>query len=645
MLTTIKEKATGWVAWAIVILITIPFALWGIQSYFEGGTNVVVAEVDGDEITLGIYQSALADKRRAVLEAYGSRIDPALLSSEQFRRAVLDELIDDRLITQAVRSSGYRVGDKLLGAIIRSDPEFIENGLFDQERYANYLYRVGTSESQFEELSRSRVALDQLMSGYRLSSITTGSAVDHLLALLMQERDADYALLPRAKFIDTGNISDQVVDQYYQSNKERFRSTERMKVSYLELSVEALAAKESPSEDEIKSAYKENKARYRAPEQRRASHVLIQVGSEAAEDEVAAARKRADEIAQKAREGGDFSALAKQYSEDAGSAVNGGDLGVIVEGSMEKPFEEAVISLQKEGIADPVRTQFGFHVIKLTDLIPERIKPYEQVRKKVAEEVKRSRAENRFVELAEAFRNLTYEFPDNLDTTAEAIELEIKQSDWFTREQGSGVTESEAVRNAAFSQEVLNEELNSEAIEKDMDTLIALRRHSFDPSRQLSFDEVSSDIRQQLALEQSGEQVIDYGKQLVDLLNKGESWESLLERDELKSLPAPARRGDAKDALSNEVLQTLFAAPRPERSTPVFGGKALINGDYLLFQLKGVRKGDVSKATAEERQGVVQLLEGRFGSELFDAYQRDLRSRAEIKIDDSAVVGETDEGL
>ena len=117
MLTTIKEKATGWVAWAIVILITIPFALWGIQSYFEGGTNVVVAEVDGDEITLGVYQSALADKRRAVLETYGSRIDPALLSSEQFRRAVLDELIDDRLITQAVRSSGYRVGDKLLGAI------------------------------------------------------------------------------------------------------------------------------------------------------------------------------------------------------------------------------------------------------------------------------------------------------------------------------------------------------------------------------------------------------------------------------------------------------------------------------------------------------------------------------------------------
>lgn len=643
MLTTIKDKATGWIAWAIVILITIPFALWGIQSYFEGGANVVVAEVDGDEITLNTYQSALADKRRAVLEAYGSRIDPTLLSSAPFRRAVLDELIDDRLITQAVESSGYRVGDEMLGAIIRSDPEFNLNGSFDQERYARYLQSVGSSDTQFEELSRRRVALDQLINSYRRSSITTSAAVDHLLGLLIQERDADYALLPRTQFIDIGKISDEAVDQHYQSNKERYRSTERMKVSYLELSVEALAAKESPTEEEIRSAYNENRARYRAPEQRRASHVLFLVDAEASEEAVEATRKRANEITQMAREGADFSELAKQYSEDVGSAVNGGDLGVIVEGSMEKPFEEAVLSLKKDEVADPVRTQFGFHVIKLTELVPERAKPYEQVRKRVAQEMKQRRAEDRFVELAELFRNLTYEFPDNLDSAAEALELEIKQSDWFTREEGSGVTTSEIIRSAAFSQEVLNEELNSEVLEKDLDTLIALRRHTFDPSRQLGFDEVSADIRQQLALEQSEQRVVEHGTERVEQLARGGSWEALLAQDGLKSTVAPSRRGEARDAFSNEVLGALFSAPHPEGSTPVFGGKVLNNGDYLLYRLKAVRRGDVLKATVEERQGVVQLIDGRFGSELFDAYQRDLRADAEIRIDDSAVIGETEE--
>ena len=432
MLTAIRERATGWIAWVIVILITIPFALWGINSYFEGGSEIPVATVNGAKISSYNYQQELSAQRQALNERFGGNFDPALLDSLGVKDRVIESLINNQLLSQFTIDQNFQISDEQLRTLIQTYPSFLEDGNFSQTRYLEILEANRLTPQGFEQSQRGSGVLNQLQEGISESSFYTEAERDRLLVLLNQERVAQYVTLKADKFIEEFNITDNEVQDFYEKNQDRFQTESRVKVNYVELSVESLAQTAAPSEAEIKSLYEETKGRYKTAESRKASHILVSVGQSASEEEKQARLELANDILDQAKAGGNFAALAEQHSDDPGSRENGGDLGVVAKGQMVKPFEDAVFEMSEGDISGPIETQFGYHIIKLTALDSGSQQSLDEVRDRVEEEVRKLQAQDEFSELAESFKNLVFEDPDNLTTTADERDLAIQTSDWFT---------------------------------------------------------------------------------------------------------------------------------------------------------------------------------------------------------------------
>ncbi|MCZ7598924.1 MAG: peptidylprolyl isomerase [Gammaproteobacteria bacterium] len=308
------------------------------------------------------------------------------------------------------------------------------------------------SIARFEQQQRRELISEQIQSAFVDSAFVSERELDRAVALLEQERIAEYAVLPADDPDLEITVDDGQIGEYYESNRDAFVAPAQVRVEYLVLSLDEVAASITVDEDEIRQYYESNSARFGRPAERRASHVLINIAADADEAEVEAARQRAEEIAEQARAGADFAQLAREHSDDVGSAANGGDLGVINRGSMVQPFEEAVFDMDEAGaVGDPVRTRFGFHVIKLTGYRAAEVAPLEQVRGEIEEELKRQRAESQYPEQAETFATVVYEQPDSLDPAADALDLEIRTSDWFSADEGEGIAVNDRFRTVAFS--------------------------------------------------------------------------------------------------------------------------------------------------------------------------------------------------
>ncbi len=631
MLSQIRERATGWIAWAIVILISIPFALWGINSYFEGLTQVNVATVDGEEIDYQIYQNALSERRRVLLQSLGSNVDPDLFSSEEFKRQVLDGLIDDVLLTEQASRYGYRISDAQLASWIQSLPQFQRDGAFNAELYADTLSRVGYTVAQFEQAQRRQSTFEQMRNGLTDSAFVTDADVDSMLALLYQERQADYVLFTPEMFTGDVEVADADIETEYETNKSRYRTPERLRVEYLELSVDGLAEGIEPNEEELRQLYEENIGRYRAPEQRRASHILITVAEGADDEAVQSALQRAEELSALAREGADFAELARENSQDTGSAQQGGDLGVINRGVMVEPFENAVFSMSEGEISEPVRSPYGYHVIKLSELVPERVRDFDEVRDQVRDQERRRQAESQFIDLSESFRNLVYERPDSLQPASDELGLEIKQSDWFTRSSGDGIAADARLREIAFGEEVLEQELNSEVVERGANALVAMRRLEHASAQPRPLDEVRDEIRERLERTQAASLAVKKGEELVAALLAGGEWATLVAQTGREVEVLPARRRDAVGE-ARDVAALVFSAPAPQGGAPAFGGGAIAGERYAVFRLSGVTLGNPEQVDDPERERVAGALQRRRGFEYFLSFQTGLRQRADIKV-------------
>ncbi len=631
MLSQIRDRATGWIAWAIVIIITIPFALWGINSYFEGLTQVDVAIVDGEEIDYQTYQNAVSERRRFMLQTLGGRVDPDVFNSDEFKTQVLDDLIDDVLLSNEARRFGYRVSDAQLAAWIQSLPQFQRDGAFDRALYEDVLRRVGYTVAQFESLQRRQSTLDQLRTAYGDSAFVTDSDVNNLLKLIYERRQAEYVTLTPEMFTGDVEVSDAEIEQEYQANTERYRERARLKVAYVELSVDELAQAITPSEDELRQLYDESEQRFVAPEQRRASHILVALAEDADEAARKAALDKAVDLAAQARAGTDFAELAREHSDDSGSAANGGDLGVISRGVMVAPFEQAVYDMEEGAISDPVETRYGYHVIRLAEVVPERRKTFEEVRTQLEEQERRRQAEALFLHNAETFRNLVYEQPESLEPVAEELRLEIKESDWFTSSQGEGVAANPRMREVAFGEEVLEGGLNSEVIEIGLNSLVAVRKLAYEESKLSPLGQVRDAIRTELQRAKAATKAEEAGEEMLKALRGGAEWERMLEERGLTVTPLPELRSEATANEARAVAEAVFAAPRPA-AEPVFGGASAEFGNYAVYRLSSVTAGDPEGIEESERARVVELLRQRQGVDYFLAYRQGLRDRADVTV-------------
>jgi peptidyl-prolyl cis-trans isomerase D len=632
MLTEIRSRATGWIAWFIVILITIPFALWGINSYFEGVDAITVASVNGEDIDQQTYRYALEDQRSRLSRVFGSNVDPNLGNSPEFKKRVVNGLIDKILLSTDADVRGYRVSNEQLNQFIQSVPQFQREGKFAPDLYESAVRTQGFQLGDFERRLRQQHIVDQIRIGFTDSEFVTEADLESLLRLVLQHREFDYTVIRPQQFVDQIEITDADIEKRYQENPELYQRPEKIKVQYVRLAVADLANGITPREDELRQAYESGQARYLAPEQRRVSHILIAVKQDSDEETRNAALEEARSLTEQARSGVDFGGLAKQHSDDPGSAAKGGDLGVIAEGVMVKPFEDAAYQLQEGEVSDPVKTRFGYHVIKITELVPESVKPFAEIRDQIEQEERKRLAEVQFIEQAETFRNLAYEQPDRLEPVAEELGLSLQTSDWFSAETGTGVAENRRIRDAAFGDDVFVEGLNSETIEVDVNTLVVLRKLESRPAAQIPLAEVRDQIEQTLIQERARERVTQLGGELLDMLQQGSAWDALIQEQGLEVAQSSQARFEQTSTPSREVVEAVFESQRPKAGEPVYGGVATAAGDYALFQLRSVEDGDPAKVDKEVVDRYRSVLSRRRGYDYFLSYQDGLRTAADIKI-------------
>jgi peptidyl-prolyl cis-trans isomerase D len=443
MLHFIRDRAQGWIAWFIVGLISIPFALWGVNSYVSGPTDTIVAEVNGEEITQTALLEAVQRYRDQMRQMMGEEFNPEMFDNAEIRYVVLDDLIDQQLIRSAADELGLRISDRQIAQFIQQTPAFQRDGTFDSEQYQMVLARAGFTPTSYEASLRDDLLGQQLIQSVEGSTLVSEVEVERLLKLENQQREIAFGVVKLEDFLDDTEVDEADVRGFFDANQSSFTSPEQISLDYLELSLDDISTQVEVSEEQLQQYYVDNKAQFVGPEQRRASHILIEDNEES--EQILA------EIQTKLEEGQTFEELAETYSIDVGSAASGGDLGAIQRDVMEPAFEEAVFALENVGdISEPVKTEFGYHIIQLTDIDQSSNVEFADVKEKVEQQYKRQQAERQFYDKAEELANLTYENPETLDIAAETLGLDIKTSEKFTRSGGSGIAENQEVVKAAF---------------------------------------------------------------------------------------------------------------------------------------------------------------------------------------------------
>ena len=637
MLTAIKERASGWIAWTLVALISIPFALWGINSYFEGASKIVVATVNGVEIEKTDYQNSLSDQRRMLVQMMGQNVDADYFASRAFKLQVLETLIDSRLQAEYLRDRGFRVTDEQLSKKISSFSAFQVDGQFDPTRYEQLVRNAGLSVEGFERQQRQQGAIDQLRAGLRGSSLVVSSMTDRAIELLYQRRVAQFTVVDIAAFEDSLVVGSEALRDEFDANKAQYVQPEQMQVEFIRLSVDELGKQANVSELEQRAFYDNNVERFTQPESRSASHILLSLAEDDAEDVVDTREQEAKGIAARARSGEDFAKLAETYSKDPGSASRGGDLGIIRPGAMAPSFETVVFDLKEGQISDPVRTAYGWHIIKVTNIRESNVRPFDEVMSEIKTILEREWAENQFITMAEDFQNLIFEQPDSLNAASDFLGTPIERSDWFSRTTGDGIASNDLVRDTAFSPEVLVDRLNSEMLEIGSDTLVAVRFADFREKRQKDFNEVKDQIERVLAARVAAEAQEKFATKLVATLESGADWDTLLTVEGLSSADLPEDLESTTDDVARAVARVVYSVGAPNPGTPVFGSARLSATDYLIYKLDEVVAGDISQISGDQVSEVEDLVESRVGEELHAGIGRALRTAADVQIFEEAL--------
>ncbi len=629
MLAAIREKVQGWIAGIILGLIAIPFALWGINYYFEGG-QLNVAEVDGTAVSVDSYRRALDNQKRSLQQMLGRDADSRLFESPEFKQRVLDGLIDEILVAAGADAAGYRLSDAELARSIREAPSLQRDGQFDRGLYEAFVRSRGMDARGFEAALRRDFLVRQAESGYAQSAIVTPTEIETLLRLQNQQREAAYAVLRPERVRDRVKVAAEAIEQEYQANAERYRTPERVRIEYLRLAAEDIARDIRLSDEEIRQALADSAQAASAQEQRRASHILVKLPGQPDDAAEKAAMARLQGLRAKLLAGGDFAALARQHSEDPGSKAQGGDLGFVSRGAFVKEFEQALYALRKPGeLSAPVRTQYGLHLIKLTGIQ----KATAGVdRAKVVAELRTRKAEERFIDLSERFHNLVYEQSDSLKPAAETLGLRIETSGWFTR-AGSpgGITAERKIVDAAFDSEVLEQGRNSQAIEIGRNVLVALRIAAREPARQRPLAEVRADIEKQLFARAQQAEVERIAQAAVQELAAGKGLEAVARQYGMDYQPA-RRFGRRQAGVDAQLIEALFKAAHPDGGRPVHGSTPLAGAGYAVFELKAVIEPDKATADAADTTGIRRALEARRGRDYYDSYRAGLRERAKVKL-------------
>lgn len=624
MLENMRQGAQSRFAKIILALIMVPFALWGVDSYIDMmGKAGGVATVGNSTISSQEFNQALRQSMERARAQFGA-LDPGMAENPQFRRAVLDDLVNRRVLLSAAADADLAVSDKVLAREIAALPAFQDDGKFSRTRYEGILKSQQMTPLAFEASLRQDLLLQDLHQGIAGSAFVSATAVDQLIGAAEQKREVAVVTFPPEQFAAQAKAGDEDIKAYYAANQAQFTVPDQVRLEYVVLSSDELAKQMTASADEVKKLYDERSAQYRQAEERRASHILITVDEKASEDEKKAALAKADAVAAEAKQKPErFAELAKKHSQDPGSAQKSGDLGSFARGMMVKPFDDAVFSMQKGEISRPVQSEFGYHVIHLTDIQAERVRPLDEVKAELEQEVKKQKAARKVSEIAEPFANLVYEQSASLKPAADAHSLPIRESEWISRKGGAKVPElnHEKLLAAVFSDEVLKNKRNTEAIEVAPSTLVAGRVIDFKPSFVKPLAEVADQIKADLTRQQASKLAIEKGRETLAQLVKGEQPQGLQWQG-----PQQVSRQQPGN-LTPPVLEAAFKLS--PKSLPAYTGAETPFGGFSIVRLTRVADGETGDAA--KRKSYAERLKQERAEAQFSALLASLRSGTEVR--------------
>jgi peptidyl-prolyl cis-trans isomerase D len=616
MLTKIREKAQGAFAWGILILICVPFALWGINNYLDTGTEAVVASV-GDK---NFYQR---DVNKAY-EEYSQNFQGLGIDEKSLKAQALQKLIKDEVLLQYVHAEGLVVTDNEARDFIKALPYFQVDGKFSDQQYKTLLSSQRISSAEFVSRIKNALIMEQFQHSIVDSSFATQYDVESFFKIQNQLRDIDYVTVPVQSL--TEQPTTEEITAYYQQHQDLYRTPEQVSVEYVELSLDDLAKKIVVTDDKLKAFYEEQKAQYTTPERRKISHILFLVNDKVTEKvALEKALKVKQELANK-----DFSTLAAEVSEDKLTAKKGGDLGLFNIGVMEKAFEDAASTLKLGEVSNPVKSAFGYHLIKVTELVPGNIKSFDSVKSEVIKAYQKAQAENAFYEAGQKLTEMSYENPDNLQTVADALGVSVQKSLLFTREKGDGIAANDKIRSAAFSEEVLQGN-NSAPVEQGADRLVVVRllEHKIAAKRELN--EVKQEVAGVLSKEKAQLLTAQKAAQIKARLQAGDAIQAVAAENKLE-IKAEKALSRSKNKLPEQLNHVIFTAAKPDGTKPSVFVAGLPSGEQVVVSLSKVTAGIMSENDKKQLELAKKNIANAFGQTEFNQVLNSLQTEANVEI-------------
>jgi peptidyl-prolyl cis-trans isomerase D len=632
MLLAIRERIMGVVGWIILGILFVAFAFFGLNSYLQGNAANYAAAVNDQEISLARHQRAYQQLRTRMTEMMGENYNPALLNEDMLKANALQQLINEELLLQAADEEGFAASNQLVAAQINAIDAFKEDGVFSKTLYERVLGYQGIRPQNFEHSLKQEIIANQYRDGIRRTAAATAAGLSQAFVLEGQQRRFNYIVLPLQSFGDQLEITDQDIEDYYASHSDAFMTAERVKVQYLELDVSTLDPGIDVDEQTVQELYKEQAAKYVTPEERHARHILVRLLPDADEAATAAALEKAQGIVARLDTGESFEDLAKELSDDPGSAANGGDLGFFGRGVMAPEFETAVFELQQGGRSQAVKSPFGFHIIELVEIKPEVATPLADVRDQLVDQLLAEERADIFYERSETLSSLAFEQSDSLQGAAAALELDISESDWISRKGGTGIASNSAIVETAFSEDVLLNGNNSAAVEIGPDHVVVMRMLEHQKAAQQPLEEVRAAVEQLTRDEQARALAEARGKELLASLTAGETTlDAISKADEITLDSTELIQRNASEP-AREIVNAAFSLQAPGEGETVYDGHAIRSGDYVIIALQQVKDGNFTDLPEAARKQAWRALSQVQGEAEMAVVMTTLKDQAEIQI-------------
>ena len=607
----------------VLLLVVITLGLFGVDSYRNSGSVNVLATVNGEKITQQEFDNALRLQQERMREQMQVNYDATIFDKPEVRHSILDDLVSQRVMAQMARSAGMTISDEQLQQIVAGIEAFHKDGQFNKQQYESLLAKQNMTPTVFEASVRKELSMRQLTDAYAQNGFASNTAADTVARLNEQQRTVSMAQIMPEAFLKQAMVDEAAIKSYYDKNTTEFQMPEQARMEYVVFSSDSLQAQVAVNDAEMKRYYEEHQPEFGEQEQRQAAHILISASAQSGDADKQAAKSKAEQLLQEIKQApGKFAELARQNSQDPGSAANGGDLGFFARGAMVKVFEETAFQLKVGEISGLVQSDYGYHIIKLLAVKPGKMSDFAEVRGVIEQRLKQQKSNDKFAELAEKFSNAVYEQSDTLKPAAELVGEKVQQSAWLSRMQAGALPWTDKALHAAFSKDVLQDKRNSAAVEIAPNTLFAARVLEYRAASARPLAEVSEAIRQKLLRQNSLELAFKQGKETLAQLRSGS-------KVNLAWKPVQTITRAQRGGLDNELVKQLFLADVTH--IPAYVGVESAQSGYILGRLDAVKEAPALDDGSRARY--LQQLRQVSGEELFQAYLADARKRASIKIE------------